>query len=361
MARFDVVLPVKNGAAYLAAALHSVQAQTERDWRLLVLDHGSTDDTPEIVAQRAQHDARIQHHHLPEAVGLAGLLNAGLALVQAPYALRMDADDICLPGRMAATWRGFEAHPEVAVLGAQARWMDAEGRVGGPMNVPCGRDAVARQALFLNPFIHPAMALRTEAIHTLGLRYGQSLQAQEGGGIHMPSLAEDYLLFGELAVRGLAANLPDTVLHYRHHAGGVSRQKFQDQLAASARVARHLAAQVSRSAARTAFDPVPFGSHGETLLTVGASTDYRAAHADMAATLAHAGPAWAGPEGQRELAWRRVYQDRQPLGLLARAALAAPCRPSRHEWRTVRNAVKQRLAGRPGVRVDALALEGLGA
>jgi hypothetical protein len=81
----------------------------------------------------------------------------------------------------------------------------------------------------------------------------------------------------------------------------------------------------------------------------------------MAATLAHAGAAWAGPEGQRELAWRRVYQDRQPLGLLARAALAAPCRPSRHEWRTVRNAVKQRLAGRPGVRVDALALEGLGA
>lgn len=49
MATFDVLLPVKNGIAFLAEALDSIVHQTFKDWRLIVLDHGSTDGSVELA------------------------------------------------------------------------------------------------------------------------------------------------------------------------------------------------------------------------------------------------------------------------------------------------------------------------
>ena len=65
----------------LAPAIASIVAQRLGDWRLLVLDHGSTDGSGDIVARFGAKDARIEHHFLPEAEGLGALLNEGLESV----------------------------------------------------------------------------------------------------------------------------------------------------------------------------------------------------------------------------------------------------------------------------------------
>ena len=49
MAKIDILLPVKNGLDFLAESLDSICAQTFKDWRLLVLDHGSTDGSRELA------------------------------------------------------------------------------------------------------------------------------------------------------------------------------------------------------------------------------------------------------------------------------------------------------------------------
>ena len=59
MATFDVLLPVKNGIDYLAEAIDSICQQTFKDWRLLVLDHGSTDGSLELAQRYAEQDPRI--------------------------------------------------------------------------------------------------------------------------------------------------------------------------------------------------------------------------------------------------------------------------------------------------------------
>src|SRR5216117_4617512 len=116
MATFDVLLPVKNGIDYLAEAIDSIRAQSFKDWRLLVLDHGSSDGSVELASVCAEQDKRIELYHLPQAAGLSGLLNLGLDLCDCRYVLRQDADDISLPQRMAALAEAYAADKNLAVI-----------------------------------------------------------------------------------------------------------------------------------------------------------------------------------------------------------------------------------------------------
>lgn len=342
MALFDVLMPVKNGEAYIAQAIASVQAQTVRDWRLLVLDHGSTDETAAIVDRLARADRRIERRPFPQAAGLAGLLNEGLQLLQAPFALRMDADDECLPERMAWTRDAFHRHPDVAAVGGQAVAIDPAGRTVGRLDNPCERETLTRRAMFRSVFVHPAMSLRTRAVVERGLRYGISAfrsSDASGAPLHVPNLAEDYLLFGELALDGLVLNLPQTLLRYRMHADGVSRQKYAAQLSVTATVSRHLAGVVAHRTGLPAFDPAPFCTHAQTLFDVDGSTDYREEYDRMHRVLSCADGAWT--RGQAELRWRRVFVDRRAAGIAWRAAARIADVPDRWEAMTVAHAVRR--------------------
>ena len=78
LAAIDVLLPVRNGLPFLGEAIDSILKQTFSDWRLLVLDHGSSDGSLELAQRYEDQDARIEVYSFPKAHGLAGLLNAGL-------------------------------------------------------------------------------------------------------------------------------------------------------------------------------------------------------------------------------------------------------------------------------------------
>lgn len=355
MPLFDVLMPVKNGEAFVELAIRSIQQQTVKDWRLLVLDHGSTDRTCDIVQGLAARDPRIQMHSFPDARGLAGLLNEGLSLLEAPYAMRMDADDVSLPERMARTEAEFLRAPESVVVGGQAIAINADGRQFGRHEVPTDPKTLGRTSLFRNPFVHPAVCFKSSVVVDRNIRYGRSLYAQRDplADIHIPALAEDYLLFAELALEGRTSNVSDDLLLYRHHAAGVSRQKFRDQLVVSAAISRHLAGLISRQAGMPVFDPVPFCTHGETLLTIDAEDNYATHYEAMCAVLSRCGGVWE--DAAVELEWRGVFVDRSALGILGRAAVRwVRCKPKRHERRTVRGAALGLLCGRKLISVPAM-------
>ena len=54
MARFSIIIPAFNAAKTLAEALHSVEIQTFKDWELIVVNDGSTDDSEEVIANVTQ-------------------------------------------------------------------------------------------------------------------------------------------------------------------------------------------------------------------------------------------------------------------------------------------------------------------
>ena len=95
MARLDIWMPVWNGESTLPAALRSLQRQTFRDWRLIAVDDGSTDRTPEILER-----AGVQAIRLPHG-GVVKALQAAARASDAPLVARMDADDLCHRERLA--------------------------------------------------------------------------------------------------------------------------------------------------------------------------------------------------------------------------------------------------------------------
>src|ERR1700712_2104078 len=97
----SVVLPVRDGAAFLPAALASMFAQTMGDFELLAIDDGSTDATAGILAAQAVRNPRLRVVTTPP-LGLIAALNRGLAEARAPLVARMDADDVSRADRLAA-------------------------------------------------------------------------------------------------------------------------------------------------------------------------------------------------------------------------------------------------------------------
>src|SRR4029077_2278949 len=112
MTAISVVMGVYNGASTLAPTLDSILAQTERDFECIVVDDGSTDGTPEILARYGSRDGRIRLIHQQNA-GLTRALTAGCAAARGVYIARHDAGDLSDPRRFELQKQALDADPGV--------------------------------------------------------------------------------------------------------------------------------------------------------------------------------------------------------------------------------------------------------
>jgi glycosyltransferase involved in cell wall biosynthesis len=236
-----VLLPVRDGAPFLDAALASIRAQTLAELEILVVDDGSRDATPVLLARHAAEDARLRVL-TRGASGLVAALNLGLAEARAPLVARMDADDVAAPARLERQAREFHARPALAVLGTACRLTDASGMVRGVMRFPEAPDAVRAALSHANCVAHPSVMLRRDA-------------ARAAGGYRAAFvMAEDYDLWLRLSRRHEVANLPEALLDYREHPAQASRvavaQRILSELAAR-RCAERVAEGLPEAAPRT--------------------------------------------------------------------------------------------------------------
>lgn len=95
-----VIVPVHNGERYLGEALQSLSSQTFEDIEVIVVDDGSSDQSPTIAAQFAERDRRFHLIALPTPSGRpARPRNTGIAAAKGTYIAFLDADDVALPDR----------------------------------------------------------------------------------------------------------------------------------------------------------------------------------------------------------------------------------------------------------------------
>ena len=209
MPAVSVVMPVRNGERFLAEAVESILRQTLTDLELIVVDDGSTDTTPELLAAAARGDQRLRVEvRSPE--GLTAALNAGCALAAAPLVARMDADDVALPDRLERQAACLAAHPEVALLGGGIILVDESGREVDREPGRAELDFMER-----NELTHATVVMRTDAFRELGgYRLDQS---------------EDYDLWLRFEERFGVAALADPVIRYRLHPGQFSVTRLERQ------------------------------------------------------------------------------------------------------------------------------------
>lgn len=120
MPRVSVLLPVHNAAPWLRASIRSLSRQRFRDFEIVAVDDGSTDSSPALLEELAEHESRLRVLHRPHA-GLPTALQTAWSQAQGEYLMRHDADDLSLRDRMEAQVRHLDSHPEDGVVGCRVR------------------------------------------------------------------------------------------------------------------------------------------------------------------------------------------------------------------------------------------------
>lgn len=121
----SVAIPAHNAEATVAEAIESVLAQTYRPIEVIVVDDGSTDGTWDVL-QRFGERIRAVHQ---ENQGIAAARNAGLRAAQGEFIALMDADDVCLPERIALQVACLQAMPHLVLCCSEFSAFTADGEV----------------------------------------------------------------------------------------------------------------------------------------------------------------------------------------------------------------------------------------
>ncbi|WP_181459120.1 glycosyltransferase family 2 protein [Herbaspirillum rubrisubalbicans] len=222
----SVVIPTYNAARYVEQAVASVLAQDFKDFEVLLIDDGSTDDTASVVARFAS-DPRVRLLRNERNMGLIATLHRAYAQCRAPLIARMDSDDICAPDRFGQQVAFLRGHPEIDIVGGAIRFFGNV--VPNVFTFPTSHADIHPAMLFYCPLAHPALMFRRELLDRGLIRYDDAFRH-----------AEDYHLWSRLLLQVKAANLSQVVLDYRLHAQQVSSDSSDKQYAASLRVRRQM-------------------------------------------------------------------------------------------------------------------------
>jgi glycosyltransferase involved in cell wall biosynthesis len=215
--RVSVLLPAFNGGGTLSRAIASIYGQTMPDWELIIVDDGSTDDTPALIRLWAAQDDRIRPLRRPHE-GIVSTLNAGLASAHAPIIARMDADDEAHPERLAEQLAWLERQPDVGVVGCLVEFGGDPARAADyALHVAWINSVVTEEEISLNrfvesPFAHPSILFRRQL-------------ANQHGGYRQGEFPEDYELWLRwLRVGVRMAKVPRVLLTWNDLPDRLSRR-----------------------------------------------------------------------------------------------------------------------------------------
>jgi glycosyltransferase involved in cell wall biosynthesis len=169
----SIIVPIRDAAATVDAALASIQRQTEARFECIVVDDGSRDDSAARVRSLANRDPRFHLVATPPR-GIVEALTLGLTRCRAPYVARMDGDDLMFRRRLAVQLAALEGDVELAGVGCHVRLFPrrplTQGRLAYErwLNSLHGAEDVARDAYVECPLAHPTFFLRRDVL----LRHG---------------------------------------------------------------------------------------------------------------------------------------------------------------------------------------------
>lgn len=212
--RVSVVMTVYNGVKYLAPAIEGVLAQTMRDFELICVDDGSSDDSVAMI--EAYGDPRIRVIRNPENLGISNSRNIGIEASRGLYMAAHDQDDLSLPGRLEAQVRAFEENPRAAMVSVGCQII-RDGKLM-PLNINYAPPHILAWRLLLrDDFVHSSICLNLGILREHNIRYRQTYH-----------YAEDYDLYHQISQYGELVRVPELHAQYRYHDGNTSLHKREE-------------------------------------------------------------------------------------------------------------------------------------
>jgi glycosyltransferase involved in cell wall biosynthesis len=206
MPMVDVIIPAYNAARYLPTAIESVEAQSFEDWRILLVDDGSTDDTAEVVAPYIERLGPKLKYIKQANGGLPAARNTAIRNSTAEFLALLDADDVWLPCRLAESLKIFEDRPRVGMSYGFIHLIDQEGRFLETLN------GVQRHAEGnIAPYIYmrvvqlpcPTITFRRRCVDEVGL-FDETMRA-----------TEDRDMWFRIALKYEVGLVPHVIANYR--------------------------------------------------------------------------------------------------------------------------------------------------
>jgi glycosyltransferase involved in cell wall biosynthesis len=198
-ALLSVVMPVYNGAPYLAEAVQSILVQTYQDFELILVDDGSTDASAAMIHAFAEQDPRVRPLFLAHG-GEAAALNAAVTVANGQWLALLKQDDVALPERL-ATQLAWLQESNIEIGGTCAQHF---GDSGGVLWFPTAHQTICHELLFRVGMLDSTILLPT------------AIARENPWQTAMVMI--DYEWLTRLVLRYRVGNLAAVLVKYRHHA-----------------------------------------------------------------------------------------------------------------------------------------------
>lgn len=208
--RASVVMTVFRDFRFFDEAVASVLAQDFPDLELIIVDDGN--DRDDLFAAVAARDPRIRILHCPGNIGAAAAANLGIAAARSGVIVRLDADDVCEPGRVGRLVAEFDRDPGLGLLGSAVQIINEAHQRGSVVRMPESDLEIRWTILFHNPFYHSAAAFRRHLFDAVG---GYRVEER---------VSQDHYLWFDLLPLCRARNLPEPLTRYRINQQGLTVQ-----------------------------------------------------------------------------------------------------------------------------------------
>jgi len=121
----SAIIPTFNAGRFIVVAVESIRQQGAAVREIIIVDDGSTDDTPELVAELGEGIRYVRQ----ENSGPSAARNLGVKLATSPLIAFLDADDAWTPNKIAEQLPVFQAHADVGLVASDMAETDVDGRV----------------------------------------------------------------------------------------------------------------------------------------------------------------------------------------------------------------------------------------
>ena len=207
----SVIIATKNGGRFLARSIDSIEKQSEKNFEVIIISDGSTDDTVSIAKKLAETRSFIKIVDLEKNIGPGLARNLAVKEAHGQYIVLLDDDDEWLDKNKIEIQKKFLIeNPDYVLVGADLTEFVSED--GKPLSVfkPKKDDGSIRSRILIyNQFITSSVMFRKNAFEKVG-------------GFADMRLAEDYDLWLRLAQQGKVANLSGCKTRYYKRLSGAA-------------------------------------------------------------------------------------------------------------------------------------------
>lgn len=127
----SVIVPTYNRAYCICRAIESVRNQTYPNWEVIIVDDGSTDETPSLIASTYGNEPRVKYLRQKNG-GVSAARNTGIRAAVGDYVALLDSDDIWKPWKLEVQLDCFREFPQIGMVWTDFEAVDAAGDIVKP-------------------------------------------------------------------------------------------------------------------------------------------------------------------------------------------------------------------------------------